>query len=178
MELTHTDLHAFSGRLDTEAKVQTFVSELGLVVDGFHCIKSPKLKQQFWFNLVQSKVGKTRFEMKSPHLLRIVSKHYTRQNLPRGTGAYQFTGEIEQLGFPSGLCEEKCVGLCSSTVCMVLSEPWPDIPPMLQDLKRPPNCVVDLHFTHMRLVCLADDGSAVQRNSISGNWFLDWLKRI
>jgi hypothetical protein len=173
------DLYAFSGPLDTEADVRTFVSKLGVAVGGFHGGGGlADRKNKFWFNLVQSRVSNTRFEMKSPHLLRIMSKHYNRRNLSRGTRGYRFNGDIEQLGFPSGLCEETCVGLCSSTVCMVLSEPWPDIPLMLQDLKRPPNCAVDLRFTDMRFVCLADDASAVQQNSTSGNWFLDWLKCI
>ena len=175
------DLYAFCGRLDTEADVQTFVSKLGVAVNGFAGGPGGLLdrKQRFWFNLVQSRVSNTRFEMKSPHLLRIMSKHYTPRNLPLKMGGYRFNGDIAQLGFPSGLCEETCVGLCSCTVCMELSAPWPDIPSRLQDLKeRQPNCEVDLRFTDLRFVCLADDGSAVQRNSTSGNWFLDWLKRI
>ncbi len=166
------DLYAFSGRLDTEADMRTFVSKLGVAVGGFHG-GGGGLLERFWFNLVQSRVSKTRFEMKSPHLLRIVSKHYTSQNLPRKMGAYRFHGDITQLGFPSGLCEETCVGLCSSTVCMVLSAPWPDIPPMLQDLKkRPPNCEVELRFTDMRFVCLADD----MPTSGEGNWLLKQLQ--
>ena len=174
------DLYAFCGRLDTEADVQTFVSQLGVAVDG--SAGGGGLldrKNKFWFNLIQSRVSNTRFEMKSPHLLRIVSKHYTPRNLPRKMGAYRFNGDIAQLGFPPGLCEQTCVALCSCTVCMVLSAPWPDIPSRLQDLeKRPPNCEVDLRLTDMRFVCLADDVSAVELNSKSGNWFLDWLKRI
>ena len=168
-------LSFFNGKLHTQDDIDGFVRQIKHNADYFHCNFAPDAARRVWFDLVYARSGPNLFGMRLPHLIRLVTPEYDISGIPQGSVAIYDRVVIEKLSFPLDRDPDKCVGLYSCNINMVIThgksnmlpstkELWPDIKSSLHELP-PPGCSVLIYLSSVTFV------SVVSEHEINTMWY-------
>jgi hypothetical protein len=161
-------LSFFNGKLHTKDDMDNFVHQIKCNADYFHCNFAPDAAKRVWFDLVHARAGPNLFGMRMPLLIRLVTPEYDRSGIPQGSVAiYDRSVICEKLSFPLDRDPDKCVGLYSCIINMIITrgesnmlpstkELWPDIKSSLHELS-PPGCTVCLYLSSVKFVSVASE---------------------
>ena len=186
-------IRQFKGNITTPSDLQRFVDQLSFFNAAFHHPISSVGTERIWFDLIQGRKSRNWFSLKTPFLLRIVSRRFDMKQLPTDGALIMSDVFFQSRRTPNDHDPDKCVGLYSSVVSLMLRrtgdelfppvniELWPDIQQPLLSL-TPPGCHVDIFYDQIAFVSTTSVSEVWSmrdpQKAESGKAAQDWWKRV
>jgi hypothetical protein len=183
----------FKGGITTPSDLQRFVDQLSFFDAAFHHSISSVGTERIWFDLIQGRKSKNWFSLKTPFLIRIVSRRFDMKQLPTDGALIMSDVFFQSRHTPKDHDPDKCVGLYSSFVSLYLTrtgdelfppvntELWPDIQQPLSSL-TPPGCHVYIFYDQIAFVSTTSVSEVWSmrgpQKAESGRAAQDWWKRV